>query len=311
MSTFLQLCNRLKLECGVNGNDMITTTGQTGEYNRLVTWINAAWLDIQNMRSDWQWMRATATFPTVAGQLSYSASQIGLTNFGAWSRDTFRNYANPQVTISIASPCVFTLSSHNLAVGDTITPYTSGALPTGLASGTTYYVKTVPTSDTFTVSATASGSAINTSGTQSGTHTITSNNTTTFVGFKSEVFMDYLEYSLWRDTYEFGALRQVQTRPLQITITPNKSIGVAPFPIDGYTVLGDYFTIPTEMSSDSDVPAMPTQFHMAIVYRAMMSYGAYEAAAEVYQRGEAEFLKLMRRIHAHQMPEITPGWALA
>jgi hypothetical protein len=44
---------------------------------------------------------------------------------------------------------------------------------------------------------------------------------------------------------------------------------------------------------------------MAIVYRAMMFYGGYEAASEVYQRGEQEFVKLMRRMTADRLPEVS------
>lgn len=255
-------------------------------------------------------MRATATFPTVAGQPIYTTTQIGLTDFGRWARDTFRNYANPTVTFSIASPCVMTLQGNNLAVGDAVKPYTTGALPTGLTAGSTYYVKSILSSDAVTLSATSDGAAINTSGTQSGVHTITSSNVLTYAGLRSEIFMTYVDYEFWRDGYEFGALRQTQTRPTIMTITPDKSIGLGPFPIDGYTVLGDYFRVPTEMAVDTDTPSLPTQFHMAIVYRAMMSYGAFEAASEVYQRGETEFNKLIRRVAADRLPEITAGSAL-
>jgi hypothetical protein len=48
---------------------------------------------------------------------------------------------------------------------------TTGALPTGLIVGTTYYIKYL-TSSTFNVSLTPGGAAINTSGTQSGTTSI-------------------------------------------------------------------------------------------------------------------------------------------
>jgi hypothetical protein len=76
-------------------------------------------------------------------------------------------------SISNASPAVVTYTSHGFAVNDPVVFSTSGALPTGLTAGTTYYVKTVPTADTFTVSATAGGAAINTSGAGSGTHSVT------------------------------------------------------------------------------------------------------------------------------------------
>jgi hypothetical protein len=74
------------------------------------------------------------------------------------------------VTITIASPGVFT-SAANLSNGDAILLNTTGALPTGLTPGTVYYVVNASGS-TFNLSATYGGAAINTSGTQSGTHTM-------------------------------------------------------------------------------------------------------------------------------------------
>lgn len=79
--------------------------------------------------------------------------------------------ASKAVTITIAAPGVVTWTTHGLVVGDQVKFTTTGALPTGLTAGTTYYVKTTPDADTLTVSATPSGSAITTTGSQSGTHT--------------------------------------------------------------------------------------------------------------------------------------------
>ena len=80
-------------------------------------------------------------------------------------------YISATVTITIAAPGVITWTDHGLSVNDTIRFTTTGALPTGLAAGTTYYVKTVLSPNTFTVSASAGGAAITTSGTQSGVQT--------------------------------------------------------------------------------------------------------------------------------------------
>jgi hypothetical protein len=74
-------------------------------------------------------------------------------------------------TISIASPAVITRTSHGHANGSFVYFTTTGALPTGLAINTGYYVVNAAT-NTFQVSATLGGTAINTSGTQSGTHTV-------------------------------------------------------------------------------------------------------------------------------------------
>lgn len=78
-----------------------------------------------------------------------------------------RNYE--VFTVTIASPGVITKDNHGLQTNDRVSFVTSGALPTGLSVDTFYYVIYV-TDHTFKVSATRDGSAINTSGSQSGTH---------------------------------------------------------------------------------------------------------------------------------------------
>jgi hypothetical protein len=77
------------------------------------------------------------------------------------------------ITVTIASPAVFTLANHGFVAGSQIKFSTTGALPTGLAIDTVYYViATGLTSSAFQVSATSGGSAVNTSGSQSGVHSV-------------------------------------------------------------------------------------------------------------------------------------------
>jgi hypothetical protein len=78
------------------------------------------------------------------------------------------------VTVTIASPGVVTWNSHGLSNGNAVVLTTTGALPTGLTAGTTYYVVSAA-ANTFQLAATVGGAAINTSGSQSGTHTGTNN----------------------------------------------------------------------------------------------------------------------------------------
>ncbi|TPM39584.1 hypothetical protein [Mesorhizobium sp. B2-3-4] len=76
------------------------------------------------------------------------------------------------VTMTIASPGVVSWANHGLQAGDAFQFSTTGALPTGVTAGTTYYVlATGLTSGAFQFAATAGGTAIVTSGTQSGVHT--------------------------------------------------------------------------------------------------------------------------------------------
>lgn len=79
------------------------------------------------------------------------------------------------VTITNASPGVISWTSHGLSVNqEVIFTNSGGALPTGLTSGTIYYVISAGlTANAFEVSATVGGSAINTSSAGSGIQTAT------------------------------------------------------------------------------------------------------------------------------------------
>ena len=82
-------------------------------------------------------------------------------------------YSPSTVTITVASPAVVT-SSIPVVNNTPITFATTGALPTGITPGTTYYVIN-STGTTFNVSLTSGGAAINTSGAGSGLQYISPN----------------------------------------------------------------------------------------------------------------------------------------
>ena len=80
--------------------------------------------------------------------------------------------ATQTFTVTIATPGVFTVNSHGLRNGDTVILTTTGALPTGLTAATTVYFVVNAATNTFQLSGSLNGSALPTSGSQSGTHTL-------------------------------------------------------------------------------------------------------------------------------------------
>lgn len=99
---------------------------------------------------------------------------------------------NPTVgtfTVTVATPAVATLTAHGMQTCELVQLTTSGALPTGLSVNTDYWV-TKASVDTLNFSTSLAnclaGTKINTTGTQSGTHTLqffsygSGNGTTTF-----------------------------------------------------------------------------------------------------------------------------------
>lgn len=100
----------------------------------------------------------------------YSSLQMYSTTVDRGVRVTLQEVKTP-VTMTIASPCVVTFAGHGFSGGEEIVFSTTGALPTGITAGTYYFVKYID-ANTFNISLTSGGTNINTSGTQSGTHSL-------------------------------------------------------------------------------------------------------------------------------------------
>jgi hypothetical protein len=80
-------------------------------------------------------------------------------------------YAQQVFSSTSASPAVLTVSSaHNLQLNDTIQVFSTTSLPTGMSQLTTYYVGTIPSATTFTISLQPNNiQPINTTSTGTGT----------------------------------------------------------------------------------------------------------------------------------------------
>ena len=99
------------------------------------------------------------------GSIYYWYASSGVTTRGVLLSST-----GGTVTITIATPAVIT-SNVTLPNNSAIQLGTTGALPTGLTAGTTYYVINV-SGTSFNLATTQNGSPINTSGSQSGVQSI-------------------------------------------------------------------------------------------------------------------------------------------
>lgn len=221
---FLQLAKRACIECDdIPASQLITVANQTGELQRVINWVNAAWIDVQSARGNWPWMRKSITpFSTVAAQAIYTAANAGVADLNEWKRDSFRVY-------------------------------------------------------------------------------------TTAAGMASEQSLEFWDYEDWRDLYQFGSMRTSQGIPSVVTITPGNSLAFGPVPTGDYSIVGDYYSQPIGMVADSDTPSMPAQFHMAIVHRAKMFYGAFAPSPEHYDSGEKEFNLMIARLRQHLAPEFRIG----
>jgi hypothetical protein len=86
VATFIQLVNDVERESGIiNKPQRLTTVvGANGRQEKIVHWTATAWEDIQRERRDWTFLRTQFDEALTVGQATYTAAQLGITNFGGW-----------------------------------------------------------------------------------------------------------------------------------------------------------------------------------------------------------------------------------
>lgn len=117
-----------------------------------------------------------------------------------------------------------------------------------------------------------------------------------------ELELPFLAYEDFRQSYLIG--QEIQNQPLYYTIDPQLNLLLGPIPDGVYTVTGEYFKSVQSLADGADVPEMPSQFHMAVVYRALMFYARYEAAGEIYTDAQANYKRFLRRMELNQLPDV-------
>lgn len=125
-------------------------------------------LDIKRVTTEGSTLTIAANDSPIDGSLtSITDTATNRPNF------RFRGERRSQTfTVTIATPGVVTATAHAYIDNQVVYLATSGALPTGLTAGTKYFVRN-SAANTFELSTTSGGGSIATSGTQSGTHTVT------------------------------------------------------------------------------------------------------------------------------------------
>lgn len=133
---------------GASGDQTTSEATYTGYTRVMVVRTSSGWTASSSQSTS---PVAAITFPAgTAGSGTVTYASIGVALVAS-------------VTCTNASPCVITHTSHGFVAG---TPVALGgtAVPTGFTAGTIYYVVS-PTTNTYQLSATPGGSAINSSST--------------------------------------------------------------------------------------------------------------------------------------------------
>lgn len=124
----------------------------------------------------------------------------------------------------------------------------------------------------------------------------------TAAGVASETPMAEYEWDDFRATFLFGSTRTRQGRPTALGYGTDRSLLLWPIPdATGYTVVGEYYRAPHEMTADDDEPIMPTKYHRLIVWRALNFYAGHAASAETFAQAAQEYRRLLAMMRGTEL----------
>lgn len=119
-------------------------------------------------------------------------------------------------------------------------------------------------------------------------------------GQQVEVGLKFLPWDEFRTRFVAGVH---SSGGLQFwTVAPDGEMWVAPTPDSAHMVRADYIKDVQELLLDADVPQMPSRFHSLIMWKALIEYGGYDAASEVFQRADRNYAMGMPALLQSQLP---------
>lgn len=211
---YLQLAQAVRSRVGLHGTGPSSISGANEAEQLILDAVRDAWIDIQNMRKDWKWMRAQAILQTTAGTTDYSVATIlpsSYTRFSHWRKDTF--YMKKD--------------------GSNYSPLT---------------------------------------------------------------FVEYDNY-----VYHFQN-NTAQNVPEYYTIKEADNSLIIQLPDDTYVFKIDYQKSAQELTTETDTPELPLQFHNVVMYQGIEKYSAAIASPEVFQKYAQDYARAIGDLMRHQLP---------
>ena len=118
-----------------------------------------------------------------------------------------------------------------------------------------------------------------------------------------------MAYADFRQQYIDGS--PTAGKPLDYSLNDDGQLMIGPLSDVSYGIKTDYLAAPTELLADTDTPNMPSEFHMLLVWRALVEVGKYDNAPDVLARGSENFARMEQSLISSQARQIQLGGTLA
>lgn len=215
---YLELVRRLQSEAGVAGPAIASVLNQTGMSAKLVDWVQESWVEIQNMRPDWEFLRNEWGVNLTINKQDYNViDDLGLLTVKRFDPNDWR-----------------------------IEEFTT-----------------------------------------------------------DRSRMTQLDYRRWREKYGPGVMSS--GRPSELTFITNTNLRFNAIPDKVYRVTAGGWMTAEELTDNADIPTMPADFHMAIVWKALEHYGFHESAAELITKAQRQWSKVYGQMVHLLTPPVDAG----
>lgn len=126
--------------------------------------------------------------------------------------------------------------------------------------------------------------------------------------YRGNVEMSYLPYDVFRRAWPPGTI--VAGTPSVWTIAPDKSFRVNSLVTDDTAFTVERYKNPVSPTGNTYEPALPAEYHMMIVWRAVMLYAGHDEAGPLYQHAAEEYRKLHAAATRTEKPAVRfwGGW---
>ncbi len=109
----------------------------------------------------------------------------------------------------------------------------------------------------------------------------------------------FVEFDTFRDRH----INDTTNAPIyDFTIRPKDSALIFTPPDSTYTITCCYHKSNQDLSAATDIPELPEDFHLVIVYKAVASYALSMAISHIYQEYSMEYNKLYGSLLRDQLP---------
>lgn len=123
----------------------------------------------------------------------------------------------------------------------------------------------------------------------------------TATGVSDEREVTFIDWEIFRARYLRGT--QNTNRPTEYTISPAGEICFGAVSNDTYTAKGEYWKSNQTLSANSDTPECPTDYHMAIVWRALQMLKIHDEDMVKTQKDiDGLYEGVMFKLRRNQLP---------